>query len=262
VRFALVDSGLGVLPAAAALRRELPDAELVLSIDPDGMPWGPRDPDDIAARALACARAALPYAPDVLIFACNTASVQALARLRDELEAIVPVVGTVPAVKPAAAGGEPVAVWATVATTGSAYQTDLIDRFAGQVPVARVACPGLADAVDAGDAERVAAAITAAAAQTPSQTRAIVLGCTQYELAAETIAAAVPQARVLGSAAAVAAQAQRRVASRRATPDASSSGGAALLTRPALHVLLSGRSGELPAAALGYAEGRLIAASS
>ncbi|WP_460370559.1 glutamate racemase, partial [Actinocorallia lasiicapitis] len=142
MRIAFVDSGFGLLAAAAAVRRARPDADLVLSNDVAGMPWGPRTPDDIAERAVACAKAALELRPDALIVACNTASVHALEVLRGLLEPGLPVLGTVPAIKPAAAAGEPIAVWATVATTASAYQSDLIARFADGVPVAAVACPG------------------------------------------------------------------------------------------------------------------------
>ena len=56
MRIALINSGLGLLAAAAALHRIRPDADLVLATDPDGMPWGPRTPQDIADRALICAR--------------------------------------------------------------------------------------------------------------------------------------------------------------------------------------------------------------
>ena len=58
VKIAFVDSGIGLLAAAAAVRRARPDAELVLSSDPDGMPWGPRTSEDITAHALDCAKAA------------------------------------------------------------------------------------------------------------------------------------------------------------------------------------------------------------
>ena len=64
MRIALINSGLGLLAAAAELHRLRPDADLVLAMDPDGMPWGPRTPDDIAARSLAGARAAVAYRPD------------------------------------------------------------------------------------------------------------------------------------------------------------------------------------------------------
>jgi glutamate racemase len=250
MRIALINSGLGLLAAAAALRRARPDADLVLAMDPDGMPWGPRHRDDIAARSLACARAAAAYRPDALVFACNTGSVHALDVLREEFEPVLPVVGTVPAIKPAAAAGQPVAIWATAATTGSAYQRGLIARFAADVPVAEVACPGLADAIHAGDDEAIERAVSAAAERTPLGIRAVVLGCTEYELAANRIAAALPGAVPFGSAAAVAAQALRRAAA--------GDGGVAA-AEGGVTVLLSGRLGRLPEAALHYPEGRLLA---
>ncbi|MFD4348386.1 glutamate racemase, partial [Streptomyces coelicoflavus] len=44
MKIALMDSGIGLLAAAAAMRRLRPDAGLVLSSDPGSMPWGPRTP--------------------------------------------------------------------------------------------------------------------------------------------------------------------------------------------------------------------------
>lgn len=284
MRIALINSGLGLLAAAAALRRMRPDADLVLAMDPDGMPWGPRRPDDIARRSLDCARAAVAYHPDALVFACNTGSVHALGVLREEFEPALPVVGTVPAIKPAAAAGQPVAIWATVATTGSAYQHGLIAQFAAGVPVAEVPCPGLADAIHAGDEAAISRAVAAAAALTPPGTRAVVLGCTEYELVADRIAAAVPGAMPFGSASAVAAQALRRIANGAASGHEVSSGpehrpGPERGPEPEhdpwpengrgpenlagtgcgeLRVLLSGRPGRLPEAALRYPEGRLM----
>lgn len=251
-----MDSGLGLLPAAAAMRRLRPDADLVLSWDPDGMPWGPRTPEDITERALAVAEAAAAHEPDVLIVACNTASVHALPALRARLEPDLPVIGTVPAIKPAAAGGGPVAIWATPATTGSAYQHDLIERFADGVDVTEVPCPGLADAVHHADETAVEAAVAAAAARTPGDVTTVVLGCTNYELVAERIRAAVqqpglPPLMLHGSAGAVAAQALRRIGAGPAPQAAADT---------TLTVILSGRVAELPATALAYEEGRLLQA--
>ncbi|MFG3496382.1 glutamate racemase [Streptomyces sp. NPDC047928] len=258
MKIALMDSGIGLLAAAAAVRRLRPDAGLVLSSDPDGMPWGPRTPEYVAEHALAVARAAAAHRPDALIVACNTASVHALPALRAELEPAIPVIGTVPAIKPAAAGGGPIAIWATPITTGSPYQRGLIRDFADSVEVTEVPCPGLADAVQYADEDRIDQAIAAAAALTPADVTAVVLGCTHYELVAERIQAALrpaggPPPVLHGSADAVAAQALRRVGSRPVP---------AVPPGQGLTVLLSGRPAELPAAALAYAEGRLLEAVS
>ncbi|WP_405986926.1 glutamate racemase [Streptomyces sp. NBC_00872] len=216
MKIALMDSGIGLLAAAGAVRRLCPDADLVLSSDPDGMPWGPRTPRDVTERALVVARAAAEHRPDALIVACNTATVHALPTLRAELEPGLPVIGTVPAIKPAAAGGGPLAIWATPATTGSPYQHGLIRDFAPSVGVTEVPCPGLADAVDAADEAAIDRAVAAAAALTPRDVRAVVLGCTHYELVAERIRTALrrpglPDVVLYGSADAVAAQALRRI---------------------------------------------------
>ncbi|MFD5569003.1 glutamate racemase [Streptomyces cadmiisoli] len=258
MKIALMDSGIGLLAATAAVRRLRPDADLVLSLDPDGMPWGPRTPEDLTGRALAVAEAAAAHRPDALIVGCNTATVHALTALRSRLEPAVPVIGTVPAIKPAAAGGGPVAIWATPATTGSVYQRGLIEDFAGGVRVTEVPCRGLAEAVEHADEAAVAAAVAAAAELTPDDVTTVVLGCTHYELVAERIRAALqrPGAPALvlhGSAGAVAAQALRRIGSR---PDPTADAGGSLT------VLLSGREGALPAPALTYAEGRLLSAVS
>ncbi|WP_406015893.1 aspartate/glutamate racemase family protein [Streptomyces sp. NBC_00984] len=258
MKIALMDSGIGLLAAAAAVRRLRPDADLVLSSDPDGMPWGPRTPEYVTAHALDVARAAAAHRPDALIVACNTASVHALPALRAELEPTLPVIGTVPAIKPSVAGGGPVAIWATPATTGSPYQRGLIGEFARSVDVTEVPCPGLADAVQNADESAIDLAIAAAAALTPRDVRAVVLGCTHYELVGERIRAAVrqpglPPVALHGSAGAVAAQALRRIGAEPA-PSAEPSEG--------LAVLLGGRPADLPKAALAYAEGQLLGAVS
>ncbi|MFC8508768.1 glutamate racemase [Streptomyces sp. NPDC057411] len=252
MKIALMDSGIGLLPAAAAVRRMRPDADLVISSDPDGMPWGPRTPEDLTERALAVARAAAAHEPDALIVGCNTATVHALPALRAALEPRIPVIGTVPAIKPAAVGGGKVAIWATPATTGSPYQRGLIRDFADGAEVTEVPCPGLADAVEHDDTEGVRRAVAAAAALTPRDVRAVVLGCTHYELVDEQILAALhrtdlPPVVLHGSAGAVAAQALRRIGAE-ADPGAAPTG--------TLTVLLSGRVGGLPSAALRYPQGR------
>jgi glutamate racemase len=177
--------------------------------------------------------------------------VHALPALRAALEPAVPVIGTVPAIKPAAAAGGSVAIWATPATTGSVYQRGLIRQFADGATVTEVPCPGLAAAVDSADDAAIDAAVAAAAALTPSDVRSIVLGCTHYELVEDRIRAAAPPGAVLhGSALAVAAQALRRIGAGSA-PEAGRTGG--------LTVILSGRPAGLAGPAMAYPHARILA---
>lgn len=264
---ALVDSGLGQLGFAEALLDARPELSLVLSMDPDHMPWGPRPVEEVTDRVLAGVEATLPFAPNAVVIACNTGSVRALATVRARLEPAVPVIGTVPAIRPATATGHPFAVWATASTTGSPYQRDLIARFADGLEVQEVACPGFAEAVEAGDVALVDAAVQRAAAATRPDARAVVLGCTHYPLVRDRIERVLgPRVLVLDSTAAVARQALVRldssVAGRPAVEgDTAPAGDADGPARrdPSLTVLLSGRPGRLPRAALSYPAGRRLA---
>jgi glutamate racemase len=249
-RVAFVDSGLGLLGYADALHALRPDLGLVLSLDPDNMPYGPRTPAEVQRLILASARATLPHEPAAIVVACNTASVHGLGALRAELEPAVPVIGTVPAIRPAAAGGGPVAVWATAATTSSDYLRGLVDAFAADVETYAVAALGLAEAIESGDPDAVDACIAYAASQTPAGVRSLVLGCTHYGLVVDRIVAALGDGVTIhDSPVAVARQTLRRLGLEPA-PDAPEAGVEA--------VLLSGRPGALPASWGAYPAGERL----
>lgn len=253
-RVAVVDSGIGLLGYADALATLRPDLELVLAMDSDHMPYGPRPPHEVALLLVELVGTTLAYRPEAVVVACNTASVHGLEALRDAVERAgprIPVIGTVPAIRPAAATGGPVAIWATQATTGSAYQRRLVADFAHGVEVVPVACVGLAEAIERGDEVGVTAAVEAARVATGSAVRAVVLGCTHYGLVADRIAAALPGAQLFDSPVPVARQTLRRLGLPVATK-APPAGVAA--------VLRSGRLAALPAAARHYPAGQRLAA--
>jgi glutamate racemase len=250
-RIALIDSGLGMLPTAGWLRHLRPDVHLDLCMDPAGMPWGARPGEWIVERVLCAARLAIARGADAVVVPCNTASVTALVPLRAELEPGLPVVGTVPAVKPAATSGRPFGIWATERTSASAYQADLVALFASPGQATAVPCPGLANAVEAADPAAIAAAVAVGAARTPADAHGIVLGCTHYPLVSDAIAAALPGVRLYDSSRAVAGQTLRRLGLDPA-PGADPAG---------ISVLLSGEDGDVPVAARAYPIGRALAAA-
>ncbi|MFM6849007.1 MAG: glutamate racemase [Terrabacter sp.] len=264
-RVAFVDSGLGLLGYADALHSLRPDLGLVLSLDPDNMPYGPRTPEDVQRLILASARATLAYAPDAIVVACNTASVHGLDALRAELEPGIPVVGTVPAIRPAAAAGGPVAVWATAATTSSDYLRGLVDAFAADVETYAVAALGLAEAIEDGDPQLVDECIAFAASQTPAGVRHLVLGCTHYGLVADRIVAALGEGVVVhDSPVAVARQTLRRIG---LDPDATGTLGTSGTTGTGSGadggveaVLMSGRPASMPSSWAAYPAGRRLLA--
>lgn len=246
---ALIDSGLGMLPTAARLRQARPELDLVLMMDPDNAPWGPKPDGWVVDRVVGTAQHAVELGADVVVLPCNTASVTALSHVRAALGDAIPVVGTVPAIKPAAAVSDRIAIWATAATTASAYQGRLIEQFASHRTVTSVACHGLADSIDRGDVRGIGAAIAAAVAATPTDVDSIVLGCTHYPLVSAEIVSQLPSGiTMFDSAEAVANQTVRRV------DEVGSSGSGT----GRVSVWLSGIEGGLPASAQRYREGQLL----
>ena len=95
------DSGVGGLSVLKPTRRLLPNAPIIYAADSAGFPYGRRSEAEIASRVPALlGRLVERFHPRLAVIACNTASTIALEHVRSALD--LPVVGTVPAIKPAA----------------------------------------------------------------------------------------------------------------------------------------------------------------
>ena len=143
------DSGVGGLSVLAATRKSLPQAPLVYVADTAGFPYGTRSELEIAARVPALlGRLAERYDPRLIVIACNTASTIALGAVRAALD--VPIVGTVPAIKPAAELSKTrvIGVLGTEATVRQPYVDDLAARFAADCTVLRHGSAALVELVE------------------------------------------------------------------------------------------------------------------
>jgi glutamate racemase len=138
------DSGVGGLSVVAPTRALLPSAPIVYAADSAGFPYGTKSEGEIAARVPALlGRLAERYRPRLIVIACNTASTIALPAVRAALD--LPIVGTVPAIKPAAQASRTrvIGVLGTEATVRQPYVDDLAARFAGDCAVVRHGSPEL-----------------------------------------------------------------------------------------------------------------------
>jgi glutamate racemase len=196
----LFDSGVGGLSVLGPVRALLPRAPLVYVADSAGFPYGTRSEAEIAARVPALlGRLAERYDPRLIVIACNTASTIALDHARAALD--VPVVGTVPAIKPAAALSRTrvIGVLGTAATVRQPYVDDLAQRFASDCIVLRHGSAELVDLAEAAlrgvppPAERLRAVLAGLFAQ-PGGERldVIVNACTHFPLLEDELAAAAP----------------------------------------------------------------------
>ncbi|MCJ2186061.1 glutamate racemase [Novosphingobium beihaiensis] len=186
----LFDSGVGGLTVLEEVRKLLPGAPVIYAADTAGLPYGSKTEAQIAARVAGLlGRMTERFHPRLVCIACNTASTIALGMVRDVLE--VPIVGTVPAIKPAAAMTQTgvIGLLGTEATIRQAYVDRLEHEFAADKLLLRHAAPALVDAAEAklrGEPVDCAAITGAAEAlrAMPGGERidTVVLACTHFPL--------------------------------------------------------------------------------
>ena len=197
----IFDSGVGGLSVLRPIRDLLPNAPIVYAADNAGYPYGTKSEAEIAARIPALlGRLSERFSPELIVIACNTASTIALDAVRAALD--VPIVGTVPAIKPAAAlsRSRVIGVLGTDATVRQPYVDRLAEEFASDCHVLR---HGAAELVDLAEAKlrgerpdpAAYADILDGLLSQPEGDRidTIVLACTHFPLVEEELAAAAPR---------------------------------------------------------------------
>lgn len=191
------DSGVGGLSVVTPSRARLPTAPFIYAADSAGFPYGTKSEADIAARVPALlGRLVERYRPRLIVIACNTASTIALSVVRAALD--VPVVGTVPAIKPAAliSKSRVIGVLGTAATVRQPYVDRLSAEFASDCTVVRHGSAALVELAEAklrGEAiapEAIAAAVAPLADVARMDT--VVLACTHFPLLRDELQAALP----------------------------------------------------------------------
>jgi glutamate racemase len=145
------DSGVGGLSVLRALQARLPEERFYYVADSYHCPYGDRDAAEIQELALGVARHLSDAGCKLIVVACNTISATALTVMRESLQGL-PIVGMVPAVKPAIETTHTgvVGVLATQATVRGALYLDVLRRFAQTTRVLSQPCPGLVELIEAG----------------------------------------------------------------------------------------------------------------
>jgi glutamate racemase len=194
------DSGVGGLSVLAPTRALLPNAPIVYAADSAGFPYGKRTEAEIASRVPALlGRLVERFHPRLAVIACNTASTIALDHVRSALD--LPVVGTVPAIKPAAEISKTrvIGVLGTEATVRQPYVDDLATRFAPDCTIIRHGSPELVELAEAKLGGELVSVEAVRAATQPMFAAAggeaidtVVLACTHFPLLQEELAAAFP----------------------------------------------------------------------
>lgn len=185
------DSGVGGLSVLRAMRARLPHASMLYLGDVARSPYGDRPAAEVIARSVQVAGWLIEQGVEVIVVACNTATVLAIEALRGRWPAHV-FIGVEPGVKPAASWSRNrrITVMATAATAASARLHHLIARHADTAHVHVLACPRLADVIERGavdGAELLAVLQPLCDAIRAENVDTVVLGCTHYAFVAATI---------------------------------------------------------------------------
>ncbi|MFC0226605.1 glutamate racemase [Serratia aquatilis] len=208
------DSGVGGLSVYKEVRQLLPDLHYIYAFDNVAFPYGEKSEEFIIGRVLEIVSAVQQCHPLALvIIACNTASTVSLPALRERF--VFPVVGVVPAIKPAAkltANGT-VGLLATRGTVQRTYTRELIERFAADCKIELL---GSSELVELAEAKLHGEAVPLATLKRilqpwlnmrePPDT--VVLGCTHFPLLSEELMQVLPEGtRLVDSGAAIARRA-------------------------------------------------------
>lgn len=189
----IFDSGVGGLSVLRHIRAQLPHEHLLYFADSGFAPYGDKPESVVVERVLAIGNFLAEQGAKALVVACNTATVAAIARLREHFPGM-PIVGVEPGLKPAAAATQSgiVGVLATERTLAGAKFLQLRDQISAATGARFLLqpCHGLADQIEFGELESDATDALLSRYVPPlldGGADTLVLGCTHYPLVQASI---------------------------------------------------------------------------
>ena len=186
MKIGVFDSGVGGLSMANAVKKALPDAEVILRQDKEHVPYGLRPPEEILGFVVPIFQSMIDEGCQVIVVACNTVTTTLISELRERFS--VPLVAIEPMVKPAAklTKSKVIAVCATPTTLASPRYGWLKKEYAEGVRVLEPDCSDWSAMIEQ---ERINEAAIADRINAILDEKAdvIVLACTHYHWIEEEI---------------------------------------------------------------------------
>ncbi len=179
------DSGVGGESVVEAIKKALPDVEVIFADDKKNVPYGSKSPDELF-KLVEPILNKLSKKCDVIVVACNTVSTTIINELRKVIP--VPLIAMEPMVKPAAALTKSgvIAVCATPATLASRRYAWLKNEYAHDIKVLEPNCSDWSYLIETNqmDHQKIRDRIDTACDEDAD---VIVLGCTHYHWIEEDI---------------------------------------------------------------------------
>lgn len=213
---AVFDSGVGGISVLRHLRQELPGERFLYFGDSANAPYGTRPTSEIRDLTLTAAQKLVARGIKALVVACNTATAAAIEDLRRQYPELI-VIGIEPALKIASDRfpGGTVGVMATPATLRETKFARLMARCADHCRVVKLPAAGLVELVESGKGNSPEAEELLRPLLVPYHGKldAVVLGCTHYPFANETISHLLgPDTQLLDGGPGTARETKRRLA--------------------------------------------------
>src|SRR5258708_19285848 len=210
----ILDSGIGGLTVLASVVQQLPHESVVYIGDSRNTPYGVRSAEEIYHLSKRLIEFLLKKQVKLIVIGCNTITVSCLDRLHSDYPNI-PLVGTVPVIKTAAAISQKkrIGILSTTRTAQSDYQKHLIEEFANDCTVFNHGTDELVPLIEKGKAESEEMTTVLQKVLEPFQEEdidALALGCTHFPFLEEQMRRILdPKVQLLDSGSAIARQVRR-----------------------------------------------------
>lgn len=196
----LYDSGMGGLTVYDEIRKVLPDAHYIYCFDNAFFPYSEKSEAVLIERAVKIVQKIAEKQPlDMVVVACNTASTVVLPALREHFS--FPIVGTVPAIKPAAeiSQTKTIGLLATKGTVARPYVAELIEKYAQDCIVEKIGSTDLVEIVEekqrTGKVDMSRLQNVVAEWKEHSTLDTVILGCTHFPLVKAELKQLLPNVR-------------------------------------------------------------------
>lgn len=207
------DSGIGGLSVLRELEKILPNEDFYYYGDSLNNPYGEKSDEELFEITSGVVEYLVNKGCRLIVIACNTATTRCMKYLREKYKDII-FVGTVPAIKVACDREfKNTLVMATPATIESERTMELIrDNIRDDQNIYLVACPGLANAIEDNDQERIEEILKDTFREyKDKEIDSIVLGCTHYPFIKEEILKEMPGVSLLDESRGVAMEVKRQL---------------------------------------------------
>lgn len=202
-RILIFDSGVGGLSILQEIQQQYPGCTYFYGSDNAVFPYGTKSEDFLINRVdKVLHRMQQESQADIIVVACNTASTVALPRIRERFEQ--PVIGVVPAIKPAAnlSKTKTIGLLATPGTVNRDYTQQLIDDFAHDCHIIKVGSSDLVQlaedklsgkSISSSQLEPIIQPFIEGLEYDPNPLDTVILACTHFPLLRDELKNVLPK---------------------------------------------------------------------